>query len=234
MGDLTNENTIFLDYVSSDDPAEIDQGIRDTIKGVRLSVLTIGLGLARIKSEKLFKKLNSRNITEYLERLCDETKMVRSTIYNWLDIGEAYIKYRTELEQIGFSDQDGPTKLPYLERALAVREKDEVFDNIRNMSLREFIEFSKGERAEPSEDTPYIVIKGSVVYIKGRRAIIVSNKIGRKITKYFLKVIHVACQALDKGGRIMPVFLRNKRESERFKRAYASIMAEVRKEERVK
>ena len=41
MSNLIGNNTIFLDYVKSDDPAEIDRGIRETIKGVRLSILTI-------------------------------------------------------------------------------------------------------------------------------------------------------------------------------------------------
>ena len=232
MSNLTGENTIFLDYIKSDDPVEIDQGIRDTIMCIRLSILTMGLGLARIKSERLFMKLNCRNITTYINRLSEETEMDHSSIYNWLSIGEAYIKYRDELEQIGFSDKDGPTKLTLLERALAVREKEEVFANLKNMSHREFVDFTKGGSTVEADDIPFIEIKGSVVYIEGKRAIIVSKKLGRKTNKYFMKVLQVACSALDKGGRIAPVYLRNKRESERFKRAYGRIMAEVRREER--
>ena len=218
-----------LDYINSDDAAEIDMGIRNTIIGVRLSILTMGLGLAKIKSKGLFKALGFKSMLAYIDNLSNDTKMNRSGIYNWLYIGEAYIKYRSELEQIGFSESDGPTKLPYLERALAVREKEEVFDKIKNMSLREFIDFAKGGRTDSSDDAPYIVIKGNVVYIQGKRAIIVSKKLGRKTTNYLMKVIEVACDALEKGGRIMPVFLRNKKESERFKQAYSRIMAELRR-----
>ena len=39
----------------------------------------------------------------------------------------------------------------------------------------------------------------------------------------------MACRALNKGGLIMPVFVRNKREAERFKMVYKRVMAEVRK-----
>jgi len=166
---------------------------------------------------------------EYVDNLTADTKMYRSGIYNWLNIGEAYIKYKPELEQIGFSESDGPTKLPYLERALALRQKEEVFDNIKNMSLREFIDFSKGGKPEPSAGMPYIVNKGSVVYIRGKRAIIINKSLGRKTTDFLMKVIEAACEALEKGGYIMPVFLRNKRETKRFNLVYDRLMEEVRK-----
>ena len=217
-----------LGYINSDDAAEIDMGIRNTILGIRLSILTMGLGLAKIRSKGLFKALGFRSMSEYIDNLSTDTKMHRSGIYKWLNIGEAYIKYRNELEQIGFNESHGPTKLPYLERALAVRQKEEVFDNIKEMSLREFIDFAKGG-TKTSGDIPYIIIKGNVVYINGKRAIIVNKNLGRKTTGYLMKVIHVACEALEKGGLIMPVFMRNKKETLRFKQAYSSIMAQVRK-----
>ena len=234
MNDLAGENTIFLDYAKADNPAEIDRGIRETIKGVRLSILTMGLGLARMKSEGLFKKLKFRTMSAYVDRLCEETKMDRSNIYNWLSIGEAYSKYQRELELIGFSDEDGPTKLPYLERALAVGEKEEVFSNLKNMSQREFSSFAKGGLDESSRDgisydTPHVLIKGNVVYIQGKRAIIVNKNLGRKTTNYLMKVIHVSCEALEKGGYFMPVFLRNKKETKRFNLVYDRIMGELRK-----
>ena len=223
-----------LDYINSNDAAEIDTGIRDTILGVRLSILSMGLGLAKIRSKGLFKTLGFRSMSEYIDSLSADTKMHRSGIFKWLNIGEAYIKYRNELEQIGFNESHGPTKLSYLERALAIRQKQEVFDNIKVMSLREFIDFAKGGRAITARDgmshlKPHINFKGNVVYINGKRAIIINKNLGNKTTKYFLKVIHVACEALEKGGLVMPLFMRNKRETLRFKQAYGSIMAQVRK-----
>ena len=236
MSNITTDQTSYmepekyhqgLDYINSDDAAKIDMGIRDTIMGVRLSILTMGLGLAKIKSKGLFKALGFRSMLEYVDSLSADTKMYRSGIYNWLKIGEAYIKYRSELEQIGFSESDGPTKLPYLERALAAGQKEEVFDNIKNMSLREFIDFAKGGGAELPGDIPLVDIKGNVVYIRGKRAIIVNKNLGRRTTNYFMKVVGVACEALEKGGYIMPVFLRSKRETKRFNRTYKRVMEEL-------
>jgi hypothetical protein len=215
------DNTILhqtqpLDYVNSENAAEIDNGIRDTIKGIRLSILAMGIGLAKIKSMSLFTDLNCRHMTEYVERLCDDTKMERSSIFNWLSIGEAYIKYRSELELIGFSEVDGPTKLPFLDRALAAKQKDEVFNNIKSMSLREFISFAKSEPINPDDNPPLVSIRGSTVYVNGKVAVILSKSPDEKYTKYFKKVINAACEALEAGEVILPVRLRNMREARRF------------------
>ena len=217
-----------LDYVNSDSAAEIDLGIRETIKGIRLSILAIGIGLAKIKSIGLFKELNSQSMNEYVERLCNETKMDRSSIFNWLYIGEAYLKYRNELEMIGFSDDDGPTKLPFLERALTQRQKQEVFDNIKAMSVREFIDFAKGEPAKPADDVPYVNIKGNNVYIDGKLAIILSKNIDKRIGLYFKKVIRAACEALEEEEVILPVRLQNRKEARRFGRMAEQLKAKMR------
>ena len=39
---------ITLDYAASDKAVEIDRGIRETIKGIRLSILAMGLALANM------------------------------------------------------------------------------------------------------------------------------------------------------------------------------------------
>ena len=228
MNDIYIEQSVPLDYANSDDAAEIDTGIRDTIKGIRLSILAMGLGLAKIKSKGLFTDLGCRNMAEYIERLSDDTKMDRSSIANWLNIGEAYTKYREELLEIGFSDSDGPTKLPYLERALARRQKQEVFDSIKNMSVREFAAFAKGGPEEAAEDAPLVSIRGNTVYINGQLAIILSRNPGKRITAYFKKVIRVACEALEEGEVVLPIRLHNMKEARRFGRAAERLKAKMR------
>ena len=228
---MEGDSPLRLDYINSANAAEIDFGIRKTIIDVRLSILAMGLGLAKIRSEGLYKELGWKSMLEYIDSLSADAKMNRSGIYNWLYIGEAYIKHKDELDRIGFTESDGPTKLSYLDRALTVGDKEEVFDKVKNMSLRDFIDFSKGVKPEPSADTPYIVNRGNVIYIRGKRAIIVNKNLGRKTSDYLMKVVGAACEALEKGGIISPVFLRNKREYERFRLAYGNIMAQVRKKE---
>jgi hypothetical protein len=216
MAALIFKQPVVLDYVNSDDPVEIDKGIKETIKGVRLSIPAMGLGLAKIKSMSLYKQLNHSTMSMYIKHLCEETKMVRSSIYNWLYIGEAYIKYQNDLEMIDFNDKDGPTKLPYLKRALEIRQGQDVFEHIKHMSVREFIDYSKGELDIPEIDIPKVTIRGNVVYIKGKRAIIINKNLGKKTTEYFMKVIHAACEAYKEGGVILPVRLRTLKEARKF------------------
>ena len=216
MDNTIIERTLPLDYADSDNAAEIDSGIRDTIKGIRLSILAMGLGLAKIKSLGLHADLGFKTMTGYIKRLCNDTQMDRSNIFNWLSIGEAYVKYRDELETIGFNDSDGPTKLYFLDRALLARQKQEVFDNIKDMSVREFASFAKGEPSQPAGDTPYVSIRGHTVYINGKVAIILSKKPEKRITAYFKKLIQVGCEALEKEEVVLPIRLHSVHDAMRF------------------
>ena len=220
-----------LDYTESDNADEIDRGIRETIKGIRLSILAMGIGLATIKTKYLYKDLGCETITKYIQRLCDETKMDRSSIFRYLCIGEVYLKYKNDLELAGFIDSDGPTKLPYLERALEKNQKQEVFDNIKSMSVREFVNFAKGQTMTGlpfrKRDRWKINIRGNSVYLDGKLAIILSKKIDPRVSDYFMKVIHVACEAVEKEGLILPVFLRNIRDARRFEPVVEKMKAKM-------
>ena len=186
-------------YVCSSDAADIDRGIRNSLKGIRLSILAMGFGLAKIKKYGLYKDLNCTSMIEYINRLCEETKMYRGSIYNWLYIGEAYIKYRNDLEQVGFTDNDGPSKLPYLERALAVNQRQDVFNNVKNMSLREFISFAKSQGetgTAAAADKRTVTFRGNTILIDGKPAIKISKKLDSETSSYLKKVLRAACESL--------------------------------------
>ena len=131
--DLSNTGAVFADTSGQDRAFEMDQGIRDTIRGYRVSILAIGLALAKLKAEGLFKSFGCKSMTAYIRRLSDECRMDRSSIFNWLYMGQAYNKYQAELEEAGFNENDGPTKLPYLDRALAKNKREAVFKNINQL-----------------------------------------------------------------------------------------------------
>ncbi|MDR2515822.1 MAG: hypothetical protein LBC88_00400 [Spirochaetaceae bacterium] len=162
----------------SDDASEIGRGIRETIKGIRLSILAMGIGLAQIKARRLFVDLRCHSMAKYIEALCEDTQMERSGLFNWLYIGEAWLKYRKDLERIGFSDEDGPTKLPYVEWALGVYPKKDVFRVVKEMSLRQFIGFSRREAAAPAKEE--VMVKGNKIYVGGRQAVTLDEGLDRK------------------------------------------------------
>jgi hypothetical protein len=216
-----------LDYISSDDAAEIDAGIKETLKGIRLSILAIGIGLAKIKARGLYVDLKYHSMAQYLESLCEQTQMERSGLHNWLYIGEAWLKYRKELEKIGFSDEDGPTKLLYVERALAIYQKKDVFKVVKDMSLRQFISFSRGEAPAAPEESA-IRVKGNRVYIGDRSAVALDEGLDPKTRAYFEGVIVEAGEALEAGEVLYTTRLYDRDELRRFERAAEKLKKELR------
>ncbi|GHV28084.1 hypothetical protein AGMMS4952_10940 [Spirochaetia bacterium] len=219
--------TFSLDYVNSGDAAEIDTGIRETIKGIRLSILAMGVGLAKIKAQGLYIDLQYHSMAKYIEALCEETQMDRSSIHNWLYIGEAYVNYRKDLEKIGFSDADGPTKLPYVGRALAVYQKKDVFKAVKEMSLRQFIAFSRGEAPGPKPESK-VRVKGNQLFIGDRPAVTLDEGLDPKTRAYLERVIVEAGNALEAGEVILPVRLYDMDELRRFERGADRMLKEMR------
>ena len=217
-------------YTYSDEAADIDRGIRDSIKGIRLSILAMGMGLAKMKAKSLYRDLDCLTMTQYVQRLCDETKMDRTSVFNWLYIGEAYIKYQNDLEQIGFSDSDGPTKLPFLERALETNQKKDVFDNIKNMTVRDFIAFSKSSSEKDVSGAPVVTVRNGFVYVNGKLMVRINNRLDKNVYSYFRKIICIAGKAMEQGEVIWPVRLRNMDEARRYRQASARLITRLRRD----
>jgi len=217
---------INLDFVNSNNAAEIDVGIRETIKGVRLSILAMGLALAKLKDQGLYIDLNFHSMNDYLENLCDEMQIERSTAHNWLYIGEAYIKYRKELERIEFSDEDGPTKLPYVDRALEIHEKRDVFKKVKEATLREFKEYAKGEEA-PAPKSKIKVI-GNKLYVGKKLAVTFAPELDNKTRRYLTDINVKAGEALQAGEVLYMTSLYDMDELRRFERGADRMKKEMR------
>ena len=130
---------------------------------------------------------------------------------------------------IGFNDKDGPTKLTYLELALSVGEREEVFSNLKTMSKRDFAEYAKSGNKGVSDDVPFIEIRGHTVYAQGRRAIIVSKHFSKRYTNLLIGTVRVVSRAMERGGVIVAVHLRNRKEANRFKVQAKRIRAKIRR-----
>ena len=223
---LKGNTSVSLDYINSEDAEEIDAGIRDTLKGVRLSILAMGMGLAKLKVKGLYIDLKYHSMNEYLENLCEEMQIERSTAHNWLYIGEAYIKYRRDLERIDFTEADGPTKLPYVDRALEVHEKREVFKNVKDLSLRAFKEYAAGNKspAKPAK----IRVVGNSLYIGKKLAITFADELDTKTKAYFGKINLQAGEALEAGEVLYLTRLYDMDELRRFERGAEKMKKQMR------
>ena len=208
-----------LVFAQKDNAAGIDTRIRETIEGTHLSVLTMSLGLAKIKASGLYRDLGCHTMGQYITRLCNDTRMERSSFFYWVNLGKTFIKHEHDLEKIGFDDSDGPTKLRYLEKALKVHPRQDVFNNLKTMSLIEFIDFSRGKTRENiiEGSTWDADALGNSIFIDGKLAIKISNKLDRKVSNYFKRVLHLSCKVLSEEGIAPPVFLQNRNEIRRFR-----------------
>ena len=215
-----------LDFAFSDDAAEIDAGIRETIKGVRLSILAMGIALARFKSREMYIKLRYHSMNDYLESLCDEMQVDRTTTHNWLLIGEAWAKHQRDLERVEFSDADGPTKLPYVDRALENHEKKEVFRKVKDLSLRAFKEYSRGEIAPPPPSKIRVV--GNKIYVDRKLAVTFAKELDPKTMAYLTGVNVEAGEALEAGEVLYTTRLYDMAELRRFERGADRLKKELR------
>jgi hypothetical protein len=215
-----------LDYANSDDAAEIDTGIRETIKGVRMSILAMGLGLAKLKEQGLYVDLDYHSMNDYLEKLCDDMQIDKTTVYSWLHIGEAYIKYRKELEKIQFTDADGPTKLLFVGRALEYHEKKVVLRNIKEMSYRGFKKFSKGDEAPAPHSK--IRVSGNKIYVGRELAVTLAEKLDPKTRAYLEKIIVQAGEAMEAGEVLYTTRLYDMDELRRFERGAEKLKKSMR------
>jgi hypothetical protein len=71
-----------LDFAYSTDANEVDAGIRETIRGVKLSIMAMGIALYRVDCDGLFIELGFRKFGEYVDKLAEKTGMSRTTIYS--------------------------------------------------------------------------------------------------------------------------------------------------------
>jgi len=208
-----------LDFAYSQDAVEVDSGIKETLRGVKLSIMAMGIALYRVDVSGLFIDLGFKRFGEYIDHLAKETGMSRTNLYNWEYIGEAYVKNRTELDKIGFSDDDGPTKLPYLGRALENYPKREVFKNIIEMSRREFEEWSRGQ---PKKTKKYksIRILGKDVLAGSKPLVTFAEGISPKDQRYYEGLIMEGAKAVKQNEYAKVYRFYDEAEARKFDRFY--------------
>jgi hypothetical protein len=187
-----------LDYTFSDNPQELDTGIRETLRSVKLSIMAMGIALYRIEAGGLYIDLGFRKFGEYIDHLVEDTGMSRANLYNWTYIGEAFITHRTELEKIGFSDDDGPTKLPFLDRALTNRPKQDVYRNLISMSRRQFEEWSKGDSGiSPNNTYTNVKLNRGQVFAGDTPLLSFAEGLSQIDKRYYERVIKTAAEARE-------------------------------------
>jgi hypothetical protein len=209
-----------LDFAYSNDAGTVDAGIKETIRGVKLSIMAMGIALYRVDVSGLFIDLGFKKFGEYIDHLADESGMARTSLYNWEYIGEAYIKHRADLDRVGFTDDDGPTKLPFLVRALEHHPKREVFKNIKDMSLREFEQWSKAQINQVDKKYKSVKIVGSQIFIGNNPVISFADGLSPRDKRYFEGLLLEGAIAVKKNEYAKVYRFYDEQEARNFDKYY--------------
>lgn len=161
-----------LDYIRSDDLATIEDGIRDTMRGVDVSQLVLALAFAKIDREALYIQAGCKSYLEYLDGAEDRLNMSRQSMSDYKRIGEIYIEYKTQLQEAGFKEEGHLHKLRYLPRALEHHPKKEVFNRLVRDSFRRFVSYALPEGSRISETqqqyAPQIQVSEGRIIVDGK------------------------------------------------------------------
>jgi hypothetical protein len=218
-----------LDFAYSENATEVDAGIREGIRGVKLSILYMGVALYRTNVAGYFIDLGFKKFGEYIDKLVEDTGMSRANLYNWTYIGEAFVTHRADLEKIGFSDDDGPTKLPFLDRALANRSKREVYRNLISMSRRQFEEWSKGNPEILSKYSyTNVEINNGQVYAGDAPLISFAENLTLEDKQYYEGVVKAAVEARENNEVIGVYRFYDEDERRLFDRIYSRELKAIR------
>ena len=214
------QGIISLDFAYSENAKVVDAGIKEAIRGVKVSIMAMGIALYRMDVSEFYYDLGYKKFGEYIDHLSEETGMARTTLYNWEYVGDAYITHRSELDSIGFSNDDGPTKLPFLPRALENYSKREVFKNIKLMNKREFEDWSKGPLLEKHKTYKNIMIKGNEVFVGKSPLVSFAEDISPKDRKYYEGLLLEGAVAVQKNEFARCYRFYDEAEARRFDKVY--------------
>jgi hypothetical protein len=114
-----------------------------------------------------------------------------------------------------------------VDRALAIYQKKDVFRAVKDMSLRQFISFSRGEAPAAQEESA-IRVKGNQVYIGDRLAVTLDEGLDPKTRGYLEGVIVEAGEALEAREVLYTTRLYDIAELRRFERAAERLKKELR------
>jgi hypothetical protein len=152
--------------------------------------------------------------------------MARTSLYNWEYIGEAYIKHRAELDKVGFSDDDGPTKLPFLSRALEHYPKRDVFKNIKDMSKREFEDWSRGQPKKKKYKLVKVTKNG--VFAGTKPLVSFADGISSKDQRYYETLIMEGALAVQNNEYAKVFRFYDQQEAQKFERLYQRELKAIR------
>ena len=187
---------IHLDYLRSDTIEEIEAGIRETVKGVEVAILTAGLALAKITKNGLYIEAGFKSLSDYLEHAESRLRMPKQTASDYIKIADAWIEYYDILKKHQFRLEGNITKLRILPLVIE-RYGEDALKEINDMSYREFrrrFTVSETVFSKPMSVSEFRV-SGGRIQVNGVQVAELSPDIDsgtrKELSRYFKKVFDI-------------------------------------------
>ena len=143
-GKIENKfNSVFVRCYNSNKLFDLETLLQLFCKNYLYSKVGICLLLAKIKTQKLYLQANTKSFKGYLK--AKRIPLHYHTAHEYAKIGETFMQYRRDLDDVQFNDECGLKKLLLLENALAMHptERKLVFQTLKEATFQEFRNFSK-------------------------------------------------------------------------------------------
>jgi hypothetical protein len=191
------------------------------MRGMNLSAMAVSKALYRIYASGYYIELGYKSMGAYIDKLVEDTGYSRAVFYRWVETGGIAVKYHNELEKIAFSDDDGPSKLPYIPKALEHHPKKEVFKNAKEMSVRKFEAYAKGEKP-PAFTISYknIEIRNGAVYVDDDHLINPAAALSPEDRRYVESLLLNAIQAKADNQYLRGYLFYDEKEAHTFDKVY--------------
>jgi hypothetical protein len=175
-----------LDYLYSEDLEEIEDGIKETARGIDTASLAIALAIAKIDQLALYIQVGYKSYLEYIKAADTRLNMPAQTVSDYKRIGETYIQYRERLQKAGFQEEGNLHKLRYLELALKHHNPREVFRRLTSDSFRRFKEFATNggpsERSDEEADyEPEVRVTPTQIKIDGKNVLKLDKNLDERV-----------------------------------------------------
>jgi hypothetical protein len=143
-----NKEVVDFSFMEKKTLRELEDGIKKSLKiGAKIQ-LSICVALYRIGTENLFAEYGYESLNEYIKK---QTFLPQSTAQEYFYIGKYWIEKQNDLKQIGFTEEDGLSKLKFFPKNIDKNQKQTILEHLKNDSVRQFKQFISS--LNPKNDT---------------------------------------------------------------------------------
>lgn len=135
--------------------ADSERLISGALKFNEFSTLAGALALWNIAEHRYYQEDGFTSMESYMRERSEKLGInvrAKSSISEYLNIAENYMRHRTELYKAGFDETKDSSKLRFLHTAIELQGEKAAIRNLPKMSYRKYVEWARGNQIEELEE----------------------------------------------------------------------------------